>query len=100
MKNKREITGEELIKNAQRIDIWPYEKAKEIKSFGRWTVKINGDMEFGNMRYFIGSNRLAEKDWIIHLAGKNWIIWNDFIPAYFQALLNAGIREITIDTCF
>jgi hypothetical protein len=64
------------------------------QTFGDWHVSINGDMCYKEY-YFIDHKRLKQ-DWILHLLdSKSWD-WNDFIPAYFQALTNAGIKELKI----
>jgi len=67
--------------------------------FGKWEVKHNGEMIFDNW-YIIEADRINEKDWILHLSTKGWIDWNDFIPAYLQALENAKISEVTILTYY
>jgi len=41
---------------------------------------------------------LTKNDWFIHLSGKRWIDWNEFIPAYIQALKHARIKEISFIT--
>ena len=68
---------------------------KTANTFGQWEVDKFGNMEFRKY-YFISRERLSSKNWILHLSEKRWIVWNDFIPAYMQACLNAGIQEVTI----
>lgn len=68
--------------------------------FGKWHVSVLGEMSYDNGRYFIDSNRLKNDDWIIHLQSKGWIDWNEFIPAYLQALQNAKIQIIKIKTFY
>ena len=70
----------------------PYKK-KEVKYSG-WSVDIHGNMDF-NGKYFIENNRLKENNWFIHLWGKHWMKWDDFIPAFYQACYNADIKEFT-----
>jgi len=68
-----------------------------IINFGKWHVSNNGDMEYDNGRYFIEGTRLTETDWIYHLlTSKSWIDWNEFIPAYFQALKNINKEFVKI----
>lgn len=71
---------------------------KQTLTSGKWIVTFQGDMEYKNGAYFISADRLKEPDWIPHLAGKNWIDWNEFIPAYLQACENAGIQFVGIRT--
>jgi hypothetical protein len=68
--------------------------------FGKWKVLKNGDMDFDNGRYFIDGNRLGHEDWILHLMEKDWVNMNDFIPAYFQALQNIGIKYLKIQSFY
>jgi hypothetical protein len=68
---------------------------KQQTVFGKWVVSANGDLDYDN-RYFIDHSRLSE-DWISHLSEKGWIVFNDFIPAYLQALRNANQKTITIN---
>jgi hypothetical protein len=69
---------------------------KQHKQFGKWTVYRDGTMDYDNGRYDIAADRLTEEDWIYHLHSKGWIDWNEFIPAYFQALAIQGVRELKI----
>jgi hypothetical protein len=66
------------------------------KEFGKWTVNETGDMSYDNDRYCVYDYQLNDDDWMLHLFEKAWIDWNEFIPAYFQALENAGIQHQTI----
>lgn len=68
---------------------------KSACKFGKWKVNKRGDMLYDGF-YDISHDQLKEEDWILHLSEKSWIDWNDFIPAYFQALTNADIKFITI----
>jgi len=72
----------------------PQVSTKKAMQFGKWSVSLEGDLSFDNGRYEIYSNQLKEKFWIAHLFSKNFIDWNEFIPAYFQGLKNAGIQNI------
>lgn len=74
----------------------PQNKTKQEANFGKWHVSIIGDMTYDNGRYFIDKDRLIEDDWVAHLFEKAWIDWNEFIPAYFQALKNANIQFVNV----
>ena len=74
-------------------------KEKEIKQFGSWEVSPKGDMNHDG-RYSIPSNRLTEDNWIIHMQEKGWIDFNTFLPAYLQALKNAGKQFVKIKTFY
>lgn len=69
---------------------------KAQKTFGKWKVEPNGEMNYDDGRYVIFGSDLEQDDWILHLTSKGWIDWNDFIPAYLQALRNAGIQKLSI----
>ena len=72
----------------------PQTTIREAKTFGKWDVSLEGDLIYDNGRYPIYSDQVAsENNWIAHLFEKGWIDWNDFIPAYFQALKNLGIQK-------
>lgn len=68
------------------------------KTFGSWKVDSDGDLVHPERGYDITSDRLDEKDWILHLSEKSWVNFNDFIPAYLYALSLAGISEVSIAT--
>lgn len=70
----------------------PQNKIKEESKFGKWHVSESGDMTYNNGQYAIYDYRLEDDNWIAHMFEKEWIDWNEFIPAYFQALKNAGIQ--------
>ena len=69
---------------------------QELKK-GLWVTELNGDM-CGKGFYNIAADRLTENNWFIHLLEKNWVDWNDFMPCYLQACVNAGIDAITFIT--
>lgn len=71
----------------------PQDKIKQESTFGKWHVSMSGEMTYNNGKYFIESSRLDKENWIAHLFEKGGIDWNEFIPAYFQALKNAGIQR-------
>lgn len=73
-----------------------YTERKGANTFGKWKVSITGDMIYDDGKYAINDNQLRSDDWILHLFEKKWIDWNEFIPAYFQALRNAGIQKTEI----
>ena len=59
------------------------------KTYGTWTVDENGNMTHKGY-YHITARELDKRDLLLHLSSKSWIDWNSFLPAYFQALYNAG----------
>lgn len=65
---------------------------RKASEFGKWQVSKNGDMLYDGGRYSIADYQLKDVDWIIHMFEKKWIDWNEFMPAYFQALKNAGVQ--------
>lgn len=74
----------------------PQNREKKAIQIGKWDVSLNGDLEYDNGRYFIESERLTNDDWIAHLFEKGWIDFNEFLPAYFQALKNIGSQYVKI----
>lgn len=84
-------------KNQKKMNTFftPQDRQKAESQFGEWYVSKAGDMTYKG-HYHIMAYRLTEEDWIAHLSEKNWINWNDFIPAYMQALKNAGIQFVNI----
>ena len=76
----------------------PQDKIKKSAIFGKWSVSIKGDMSFDSGKYDINSDQLRQNDWITHMFEKKWIDFNDFIPAYFQALKNIGCKNIEMIT--
>lgn len=73
----------------------PQNRVKQELQIGKWHVKENGDLEYDGY-YHISGKRLIENDWIAHLFEKRWIDFNDFIPAYFQALKNIGEQYVNV----
>jgi hypothetical protein len=73
----------------------PQDRVKQEMQIGKWHVKENGDLEYDGY-YHISGKRLTEKDWIAHLFEKGWIDFNEFIPAYFQALKNIGEQYVNV----
>ena len=74
----------------------PDQLLKNKSKFGDWVVSKKGDMTYKKGRYFIDYYRLYDDndDWIEHMSHKTWIDMFDFIPAYLQALKNAGLQHI------
>lgn len=64
---------------------------------GNWAVGLNGDICFDGY-YQIQHGRLKEPEWFIHLMSKDWFDFNEFMPIYLQAYINARIKEITFIT--
>lgn len=94
---KNRIVPGKLIKNIQPQNMYtPQDREKKAVKIGKWSVKINGTMQYDGGRYTITGKRLKEDDWIAHLFEKGWIDFNEFIPAYFQALKNSGQEFINI----
>ncbi len=75
-------------------EIFISSKKGQACRFGKWYVYSNGNMIYDGY-YEIDSDSLRDtndNDWILHMFGKEWIDWNEFIPAYFQALKNINIQ--------
>lgn len=72
-----------------------YIREKKAIKRGFWTVDLDGSLTYDDY-YHIDVSQLKDEDWILHLASKGWIDWNEFIPAYFQALYNADIDTIKL----
>lgn len=73
----------------------PQDREKKALKVGKWEVNTKGSMLYDSY-YAIPHNRLTEEDWIAHLFEKGWIDWNEFIPAYFQALKNADKEFVKV----
>lgn len=48
--------------------------------------------------YEIDGNRLAEDNWIQHMAEKRWVDPREFIRAYLLACQVRGLKSVTIST--
>lgn len=74
---------------------------RSAETINKWVITPAGDLVY-NGWYVIEKWRLMNwEDLILHLkSSKKWIDFNDFIPAYFQALQNAGVKKITIQTYY
>lgn len=69
---------------------------KHQTTFGDWEIDtIAGNLTYKGY-YEIGFDVIMDQDWILHLSKKNWINFNDFIPAYFKVLSILKISELTI----
>jgi hypothetical protein len=78
------------------------EKKQPLK-IGEWQCDIDGNVwrtAQNNNQYYISVDRLVEDNWILHLSEKAWIVWNDFIPCYFQACRNAGVQSVEMKTYY
>jgi hypothetical protein len=73
----------------------PQNSIKQRSVFGDWKVSKSGDMSYKKGIYNIYDYQLTQNDWIVHMLEKEWVNWNDFMPAYFQACKNAGIQNKT-----
>lgn len=62
-----------------------------------WYIDKDGNLEHRPTGYDIAAASLTQTDWISHMRQKAWCNLADFIPAYFLALEQAGVRQITID---
>jgi len=91
-------TMNEWMEHCKDLNEWSENAIKDKDGtihFGKWTVAKSGYMVYDNW-YDIDEKRLSEDDWIYHLFSKGWIDWNEFMPAYFQALSNAKIQFVNI----
>lgn len=77
-----------MIQNSSIEKLDSERSEEKIETFWDWNVSLNGDMIFRPTNYQIKSERLSEED---------WIIFNDFIPAYLQACKNTEIQSITMN---
>jgi hypothetical protein len=51
-------------------------------TIGKWVLDINGDISYDGY-YHIDHDRLSEEDWIIHLAQKDFLRFEEFMPNLF-----------------
>lgn len=72
----------------------PHSKHKKAVTFGKWQVEPCGTMIYDNSRYLVEPSQLTDDDLVLHLFSKGWIDWNDFMPAYLQALKNIGVQTV------
>lgn len=61
-----------------------------------WIVTKVGDILSTKRGYGIYDNQLKKDDWLKHMAGKCWVNFNTFLPAYFEALRRKGLKTIKI----
>jgi hypothetical protein len=98
-----EITGEDLLKmklerdNPDFIvkDFSPQVDMKQEGQFGDWHVDKEGNMTYKNERYFLDGDDLPDNT-IIHMSEKAWLKWDEFMPAYLQALKNRRLEYVRI----
>lgn len=64
---------------ARRVELSPI-----IKRFGTWAVTEYG-VECLTTPYAIPKHRLGEQDWLKHMHGKVWILFEDFRDAFATA---------------
>lgn len=96
---KKEKTEKKVFTATEILELKPVTRKRAVTS-GKWTTDIEGNMSYDGDRYFIEKQRISEKDWIVHLQGKRWMDWNEFIPCYLQSCINQGIGEVTIKTIY
>ena len=71
----------------------PFNNIPQESQFGKWHVSITGDLSYDGDKYNIYEQQLEDnRDWLIHMMGKQFVDWNEFMPAYLQALKNANIQ--------
>lgn len=63
--------------------------------FGKWFVDTNGDMSWDN-RFFINADQVVEQTCIVQMFKHEWIDFNEFMPAYFQALKNKKCQYVNV----
>lgn len=61
-----------------------------------WEVSEEGDLYCDDASYYIGAERLGTENWLCHMAGKKWVNFNTFIPAYIEACRRAGVKTVKI----
>lgn len=72
------------------------QKVRDGFKFGDWVVSESGDMDYKDGTYIISDDTLHMGNWILHMSEKSWVNMNDFIPAYLQAMKNAGLQHNVI----
>ncbi len=65
-----------------------------------WIITPEGDLLHPSNDYIIEADRLEEDDWVLHLMTKGWMDFNTFLPVYFKALKNRGIKKLLIKTTY
>ena len=65
---------------------------------GPWKILKDGTMLHASPAYDIAGDRLAEDNWIQHMADKRWVDLRVFVRAYLTACQVRGLRTVTIST--
>lgn len=65
---------------------------------GPWKILKDGTMLHASPAYDIDGDRLAEDNWIQHMAEKRWVDLRVFLRAYLTACQVRGLRTVTIST--
>lgn len=75
---------------------------KEIQKMqiGSWFIEPDGSMTHASPAYDIDGARLAEGNWITHMAEKRWVDLREFVRAYFTACQIRGLRTVSLRTDF
>lgn len=71
---------------------------KEVMQIGPWKVMDDGTMLHASPAYVIDGVRLAEPNWIQHMAEKRWVDLRIFVRAYLSACRVRGLNTVTIRT--
>lgn len=65
-----------------------------------WTIEADGTMVHKKNNYIIEGDRLNEGNWIAHMTEKRWCNLLDFLAAFFEACVRAGLKKVTIDPSY
>ncbi|KAB0465272.1 hypothetical protein [Vibrio kanaloae] len=61
--------------------------SKEVSRHGDWAVTDDGLRYVGSYTdYFISKERLSSTDWVEHVGNKTFVIKQDFVDAYNEAV--------------
>ena len=66
----------------------------------QWYINPNGSLKSHNPDFVLYRKDLANSDWLRYLQTLDWVDFNKFIPAYFEALKRAGIKKINVLICY
>lgn len=71
---------------------------EQATKIGPWTIMKDGTMVHASPAYDIDGDRLAEPNWIQHMAEKRWCDLRVFVRAYLIACQVRRIKTVTIHT--